>query len=271
MTTTNHPVALVTGASSGIGYATAEALAKAGYRVFGASRRPATRTPAGVIMLTADVTDDTSVANAVKDVLAQAGRIDLLVNNAGTGVIGGAEESSISQAQALFDVNVFGVMRMTKAVLPAMRKQRSGRIINISSVLGLIPSPYNAIYSGTKHAIEGYSESLDHELRAFGIRVALVEPAYTNTGFENNKTKPDQPLPIYDAVRPVIEALMLKSVQQGDAPEVVAETVLKAARDPKPKHRYPAGKMARQVRMLRRFVPEDAFDKSLRKQHGLPV
>lgn len=271
MTTTNQPVALVTGASSGIGYATAEALAWAGYRVFGASRRPATHAPAGVIMLTADVTDDTSVANAVRDVLAQAGRIDLLVNNAGVGVIGGAEESSISQAQALFDVNVFGVMRMIKAVLPAMRKQRSGRIINISSVLGLIPSPYNAIYSGTKHAIEGYSESLDHELRTFGIRVALVEPAYTNTAFENNKTKPDQPLPIYDAVRPAIEALMLKSVQQGDAPEVVAETVLKAARDAKPKRRYPAGKMARQVRMLRRFVPEEAFDKSLRKQHGLPV
>lgn len=271
MTIKNQPVALVTGASSGIGYATAEALAKAGYRVFGASRRPGAHSPAGVIMLTADVTDDTSVANAIRDVLAQAGRIDLLVNNAGIGVIGGAEESSISQAQALFDVNVFGVMRMTKAVLPTMRKQGRGRIVNISSVLGLIPSPYNAIYSGTKHAIEGYSESLDHELRAFGIRVALVEPAYTNTAFENNKTKPDQPLPIYDAVRPAIEELMLKSVQQGDAPEVVAETVLKAARDPKPKRRYPAGKMARQVRMLRRFVPEGAFDKSLRKQHGLPA
>lgn len=271
MSKTNQPVALVTGASSGIGYATAKALASAGYRVFGGSRRPEGNQPRGVTMLALDVTDDASVAHAVKQVLAQAGRIDLLVNNAGVGVVGGAEESSISQAQALFDVNVFGVMRLTKAVLPAMRSQKSGRIVNVSSVLGLIPAPYNAIYSGTKHAIEGYSESLDHELRTLGIRVVLVEPAYTNTAFEDNKIKPDQPLPIYDGARDATTKLMLKSVQQGDAPEIVADTVVKAASERNPKRRYPAGKMARQVRMLRRFVPEDAFDKSLRKQSGLPV
>jgi short-subunit dehydrogenase len=222
-------------------------------------------------MLTCDVTDDASVANLVEDVLAAAGRIDLLVNNAGVGVIGGAEESSIAQAQALFDVNVFGVMRVINAVLPAMRRQGQGRIINISSILGLIPSPYNAIYSASKHAIEGYSESLDHELRTLGIRVALVEPGYTNTAFEENKTKPDQPLSIYDSVRTHTEQFMLKSVRAGDAPEIVAETVLKAAKATVPNRRYPAGKMARRVRMLRRLVPEAAFDKSLRKQAGLLV
>lgn len=271
MSTTNLGVAIVSGASSGIGYATAKALSKAGYRVFGTSRRAIANRSDGVTMLVCDVTDDASVASLVEDVLARAGRIDLLVNNAGVGVVGGAEESSIAQGQALFDVNVFGVMRMTKAVLPAMRRQGSGRIVNISSVLGLIPSPYNAIYSATKHAVEGYSESLDHELRAFGIRVALVEPAYTNTAFEENKTKPDQPLSIYDPVRNAIEKFMVKSVREGDAPEVVAETVLKAAKAAVPNRRYPAGKMARQVSLLRRFVPASAFDKSLRKQHGLPV
>ena len=271
MNKTNPGVALVTGASSGIGYATAKALQKVGYRVFGTSRRAAVERLDGVTMLTCDVTDDASVAKLVEDVLAEVGRIDLLVNNAGVGVIGGAEESSIAQAQALFDVNVFGVMRVTNAVLPTMRRQGKGRIINTSSILGLIPSPYNAIYSSSKHAIEGYSESLDHELRTLGIRVVLVEPGYTNTGFEKNKTKPDQPLSIYDAVRTHTERLMLKSVEQGDAPEIVAATILKAARADVPNRRYPAGKMARQVRMLRRFVPESAFDKSLRKQSGLPV
>jgi short-subunit dehydrogenase len=271
MNKTNLGVALVTGASSGIGYATANALQKAGYRVFGTSQRaPAARLD-GVTMLTCDVTDDASVTKLVEEVLARAGRIDLLVNNAGVGLIGGAEESSIAQTQAVFNVNVFGVMRVTNAVLPAMRRQRKGRIINMSSILGLIPSPYNAIYSSSKHAIEGYSESLDHELRTLGIRVALVEPGYTNTAFEKNKTKPDQPLSIYDSVRAQTERLMLKSVEEGDAPEIVAATVLKAATAAVPNRRYPAGKMARRVRMLRSFVPESAFDKSLRKQAGLPV
>jgi len=271
MNKTNLGVALVTGASTGIGHATAKALQNAGFRVFGTSRRAAARRTDGVTMLTCDVTDDASVAKLVDDVLAEAGRIDLLINNAGIGIVGGAEESSVGQAQALFDVNVFGTMRVTKAVLPTMRRQGKGRIINMSSILGLIPSPYNAIYSASKHAIEGYSESLDHELRAFGIRVALVEPAYTNTAFEENKTKPDQPLSIYDAVRSHTAKFMVKSVKAGDAPEIVAETVLKAASAPVPNRRYPAGKLARQVRMLRRFVPESAFDKSLRKQSGLPV
>src|SRR4029079_12268277 len=120
------------------------------------------------------------------EVLAKAGRIDLLVNNAGVGLPGGAEESSIAQAQTLFDVNVFGVLRVTNPVLPTMRRQGKGRIINLSSLLGLIPSPYNALYASTKHAIEGYSESLNHELRTFGIRVALVEPGFTRTAFEEN-------------------------------------------------------------------------------------
>jgi short-subunit dehydrogenase len=271
METIKAGVALVTGASSGIGYATATALQNAGFRVFGTSRRPVAEKSDGVTMLTCDVTDDASVAKMVDDVLANAGRIDLLVNNAGVGVIGGAEESSIAQAQMLFDVNVFGVMRVTKAVLPTMRRQRKGRIINISSILGLIPSPYNAIYSSSKHAIEGYSESLDHELRTLGIRVVLVEPGNTNTAFEKNKTKPDQALSIYDSARTHTEQFMMKSVEEGDAPEIVAETVLKAASAALPNRRYPAGKMARQVRMLRRFVPESAFDKSLRKQNGLPV
>src|SRR5438067_2008507 len=201
MNKTNPGVAIVTGASSGIGLATANTLSSAGFRVFGTSRRAVPEKSDGITMLTCDVTDDASVSKLVDEVLTETGRIDVLVNNAGIGLLGGAEESSTAQAQALFDVNVFGVIRMTNAVLPAMRRQRNGRIVNLSSVLGLIPAPYSALYASTKHALEGYSESLDHELRSFGIRVVLVEPAYTRTAFEENIVKPDQLLGIYDSAR----------------------------------------------------------------------
>ena len=124
-------------------------------------------------MLTCDVTNDGSVAKLVDEVLAEAGRIDLLVNNAGMGLLSGAEESSMAQAKSLFEVNVFGVLRVTNAVLPTMRRQGKGKIVNLSSVQGFIPAPYFALYSSTKHAVEGYSKSLDHELRPFGIRVCI--------------------------------------------------------------------------------------------------
>src|SRR4029450_5295380 len=193
--------AIVTGASSGIGRASAEALARAGFTVFGTSRRTISDGPHQVSMLTCDVTDDSSVNSLVSTVLSQSGRIDVLVNNAGIGLLGGAEESSISQVQALFDVNLFGVMRVTNAVLPSMRQRGRGRIINISSVLGLIPAPYSAHYAATKHALEGYSESLDHEARAFNVRVSLIEPAFTQSSFDQSALKADSPLKEYDEAR----------------------------------------------------------------------
>lgn len=270
MNNKDSAVALITGTSSGIGLVTAKTLQQAGYRVFGTSRK-ASASIAGITMLTCDVTDEASVKNTVAEVLKQAGRIDLLVNNAGVGLLGGAEESSTTQAHALFNVNVFGITRVTNAVLPTMRSQKQGRIVNISSVLGLIPSPYNALYAATKHAVEGYSESLDHELRTFGIRVVLVEPGFTRTSFEERLTRPDRPLAVYDSVRTGMEVLMRNGVNAGDAPEVVADTVLKAATVAVPKRRYTAGKQANQVRFLCRFLPEALVDKSLRKFNQLPI
>ncbi|ANK84586.1 MULTISPECIES: oxidoreductase [Rhizobium] len=270
MTDKNRSVALVTGASSGIGLATAESLVKAGYRVFGTSRKPAADRP-GITMLICDVAEEASVQAAVAEVVRQTGRLDLVVNNAGIGLIGGAEESSIAQAQRLFDVNVFGVARVANAVLPVMRKQKSGRIINMSSILGLIPAPYNAFYASTKHALEGYSESLDHEVRNFGIRVVLVQPGVTRTSFEENLTRADQPLPVYASERARSEALMRKWVETGDAPEVVADMVVKAATAKKPKLRYSAGKQSRQVRSLRRYLPERLVDSLLRKVNEFPA
>ena len=152
------------------------------------------------------MTSDDSVEAAVGELIRREGRIDLLVNNAGFGVApAGAEESSIEQARAIFDTNFFGIVRMTRAVVPHMRQQGSGRIINIGSVLGFLPMPYGALYAATKHAVEGYSESLDHELRTRGIRVSVIEPAYTKTPFDANFLEPDAKLDEYREIRAAVD------------------------------------------------------------------
>src|SRR2546427_9792340 len=223
-----YKTALVTGASSGIGEATAERLAMAGYKVYGTSRRAAKASERSFELLPLDVTSDESVEATIREVLRAEGRIDLLVNNAGFSVApAGAEESSIEQAQAIFDTNFFGIVRMTRAVLPHMRKQGAGRIINIGSVLGLLPMPYGALYAATKHAIEGYSESLDHELRTRGIRVSVIEPAYTNTPFDANFLQPDAKLDAYREGREGVTKRVNEVMATAEAPGVVADTVLK--------------------------------------------
>jgi NAD(P)-dependent dehydrogenase (short-subunit alcohol dehydrogenase family) len=265
-------VALVTGASSGIGAAAARELVDAGFTVFGTSRKAAAGEERdGVVFLPLDVTDDDSVAGAVREVLDRSGRVDVLVNNAGLGIAGAAEESSIEQARALFDTNLFGSIRMTRAVLPQMREQGSGRVINVSSVLGLVPAPFGALYAATKHAIEGYSESLDHEVREYGIRVLLVEPAYTRTSFDANAIPADEPLPLYERRRGVQDIVLAEAIKGGDEPSVVGETIVAAATDTRPKLRYPAGTLARRVSKLRRYAPSNLFDRQIRKINQLAV
>jgi short-subunit dehydrogenase len=264
-------VAVVTGASTGIGQASARALHAAGYHVFGTYRRAPATPSTDIEVLICDVTRDESVEVAVREVLTKTGRIDVLVNNAGVGLFAGAEESSLHQAKSIFDVNLFGVIRMTNAVLPTMRRQRRGRIVNISSIMGLIPAPYSALYAASKHALEGYSESLDHEVRGSGVRVVLVEPAYTQTSFESNLIKADRPLDEYAQARSNAEDAIRNAMKTADSPELVAHVVLKASTIENPRRRYTAGRMAGQVSLLRRFVPETAFDKSLRKQMRLPA
>src|SRR5438105_6904639 len=233
--------AIVTGASSGIGEATADLLAKAGYKVYGTSRRGARAGNRSFEMLSLDVTRDESVEAAVRKVVRLDGRIDLLVKNAGFSVApAGAEESSIDQARSLFDTNFFGIVRMTRAVVPHMRHQGGGRIINIGSVLGFLPMPYMALYAATKHAIEGYSESLDHELRTRGIRVSVIEPAYTKTEFDANFVQPDSKLDEYREVRAALGKRLKEVVEAADE----ADVVLKAALAPRPKLRYAAGGLA---------------------------
>ncbi|WP_411089808.1 oxidoreductase [Streptomyces sp. 061-3] len=263
--TTNRPVALVTGASSGIGKEAALALVAAGFNVVGTSRDTSRITPLdGVTFLGLDVASDASVATVVQEVSELFGRIDVLVNNAGVGSMGAAEETSVEQAQSVFDTNVFGVMRIVNEVLPHMRAQRRGRIINISSVLGFLPQPYMAAYAASKHAIEGYTESLDHEVRDHGVRALIVEPAYTRTGFEANSAKPDTPLHAYAKQRLSVDRVMAEAIRDGDAPAIVA-----AATDAKPKLRYTAGPLAGRARILRRVAPAQVFDKQIRKMNKL--
>ncbi|MEP7065604.1 MAG: oxidoreductase [Gemmatimonadota bacterium] len=263
-------IALVTGTSSGIGEATAERLARAGYKVYGTSRRGALSGKRSYQMLALDVTSDASVEAAVEKVIQAEGRIDLLVNNAGfsTGPAG-AEESSIEQARSIFDTNFFGIVRMTRAVLPHMRRQGSGRIINIGSVLGFLPAPYMALYAATKHAIEGYSESLDHELRTRGIRVTVIEPAYTKTPFDAHLLEADSQLDEYRDARVLMGKRLQEAVAAADEPSVVADVVLQAAAAVRPNLRYTAGSGASRLSLLRRFAPAGVMDAGIRKEFQL--
>lgn len=262
--------AFVTGASSGIGKAAALALSRAGYRVIGTSRNAKPdEVRNGIRMIACDVTSDESVTAAVALAHAELGRIDLAVNNAGYAVSGAAEESSVEQVRSLFDTNFLGVVRVTNAVLPIMRLQAQGRILNIGSVMGLIPGPFGAYYTASKHAIEGYSESLDHEVRQFGIRIAVIEPWATKTSIEANSPQGDRPVAAYRQTFARYQAAFDAAMATGDTADDVAATILRAAQAKVLRLRYPSGKSAKQTSFARRFLPRALFDRVLRKQFNI--
>ena len=265
----NSKVVVITGVSSGIGRATAAKFALRGCRVFGTVRNLAKTQPiAGVELIQMDIRDEASVQQAIETIIRQASRIDVLVNNAGVALLGATEETSIAEAQTLFDTNVFGVLRTTQAVLPHMRAQRSGRIVNISSVLGFLPAPYMGLYSASKHAVEGLSESLDHEVRKFGIRVALVEPSFTKTSLDANAPHAASKVSAYDAERGIASQAIQNNVQKAPSPESVANTIVDAALGAWKMRRTPKGE-ASFLSRLRRFMPAGPVDSGLRKTFGL--
>jgi len=265
----NPTVIVVTGVSSGIGRATAEKFASRGCRVFGTVRNSAKAQPiAGVELVEMDIRDEASVQRGIQTIIAQAGRIDVLVNSAGVTLLGATEETSVAEAQSLFDTNVFGILRTTQAVLPHMREQRSGRIVNISSVLGFLPAPYMGLYSASKHAVEGLSETLDHEVRKFGIRVALVEPSFTKTNLDINAPETAAKIPAYDAERSVVSQAIQKNVRKAPQPDGVASTIVDAALGTWKMRRTPKGE-ASLLSKLRRFMPAGPVAKGLRKTFGL--
>jgi short-subunit dehydrogenase len=216
-----------------------------------------------------DVRDEESVRSCLRAVLDQARRIDALVNNAGYTLVGSLEETSIEEAKEVFETNFFGVLRMSQAILPIMREQGYGRIVNIGSVVGFLPAPYQGIYAASKHALEGYSESLDHEVRQFGIRVSVIEPGFTRTNIGQNGQLARRPLVPYDSVRNRVLDAVRESVAKGEDPAKVASVVLEALTTRSPRPRYPAGRRARFLSRLRKFVPPSLFDRGLRKQFRL--
>lgn len=265
----NSPVVVITGVSSGIGRAAAQQFAEQGCQVFGTVRNVTKAQPiAGVALVEMDVRDDVSVQRAIETIIGRARRIDVLVNNAGGTLLGTVEETAVAEAQALFDTNVFGPLRTMQAVLPHMRTQRAGRIVNISSVLGFLPAPYMGLYSASKHAIEGMSETLDHEVRNFGIRVVLVEPSYTKTNLDLNAPEAASRIQAYDGERSGVVRAIEKNVQDAPAPDGVAATIVEAALGPWKMRRTPRGQ-ASLLSKLRRFMPAGPVDASLRKTFGL--
>jgi NAD(P)-dependent dehydrogenase (short-subunit alcohol dehydrogenase family) len=259
------PVALVTGASTGIGRSTALLLAQRGYKVYGTARHVPDIALTGVTMLAMDVRNDSSVQSAVRHILIESDRIDLLVNNAGIARVAAAEETSPGEALELFQTNVFGLMRMTNAVLPAMRQRHAGRIVNISSVVGFMPAPFMSAYAASKHAVEGYTESLDHEIRALGIRAVTVQPAFTRSNLAANGAPGASAIADYTAHVNAMRRLVDYSIANGEEPDAVAEIVLRAASATDPKPRYTVGRRARSLAWMRKLIPAKFFARGLRK------
>ena len=227
---------LITGASRGIGLATATLLTQQGYTVFGTSRQPQADTLNGFTLLPLDVRDEDSVRRCVQMVIAQAGHIDVLINNAGHSLSGAVEEASAEDARQLFETNFFGVIRMTNTVLPHMRQATSGHIINISSLAGIIGVPYLGMYAASKHALEGYSASLRYELRQFGIHVSLIEPGDIQTGIV--AVPHSNPIAAYNGIREQVTAVHNANVQNGPPAEKVARVILRAIQSRSPRLRY---------------------------------
>jgi NAD(P)-dependent dehydrogenase (short-subunit alcohol dehydrogenase family) len=249
-----NKVALVTGSATGIGYDIAIHLARNGYLTYATMRdlqkakgikeiAQTDNLPLHVIRL--DVTDDGSIGEAIDTVISESGRIDVLVNNAGYGLMGSVEDTTVEELKAQFETNLFGAFRVTRAVLPHMRKQSSGAIINISSVAGRVGLPLYSAYASTKFGLEGMSESMAYELQPFGIKVAIIEPDFIKTNFRREKAAlATEDSPYYRMTQSALEKLEGKV---RGSPAEVAKAVIHAIENPKPKLRYPVGKEAEEL------------------------
>jgi short-subunit dehydrogenase len=260
-------VALVTGASSGIGKETAKLLVQNGFTVYGAARRVermADLKDAGIKLLTMDVTDEDARVKGVNEILQNEERIDILVNNAGYGSFGSLEDVPISEAKYQFEVNIFGLARLTQLVLPTMRKQHSGKIINISSIGGKLGEPHGVWYHATKFAVEGLSDSLRMELKQFGIDVVIIEPGAILTewaGIARENLLKVSGNSVYKTLANKHANMFVNADKHGSKPIVVARTIVKAALSTRPKTRYATGGGAKIILFLRRILSDKMFDR----------
>lgn len=275
---------LVTGCSSGIGRATALALLEAGYPVYASARRAETLTDlvaAGAVPLRVDVTDEESMVEAVEKIGANHGAVGVLVNNAGYGHQGPAEEVSVEAFRAQLETNLFGLARLTQLVLPGMREQGWGRVVNVSSVGGRLAFPGGAPYHASKWAVEGWSEALRYEVKPFGVGVSLVEPGPVHTRFVDTAMEIINDGPVdspYAQFRRDLAGRIRSGYPEKGLPawfitstdEDVARAVVRAARSARPRTRYVVGRMARSLMLLRRLLPDSVFQAAMRTQFPVP-
>jgi short-subunit dehydrogenase len=263
-------IVLITGASSGIGRAAALALLRAGHTVYGAARRIQSMEGVGASgghVLPMDVTNDADLERVARTILDQQGRIDALVNNAGFGLYGAAEDVPLEQARYQLEVNLFGPARLTQLVLPHMRKQRSGTIVNVSSMGGEITFPLGAWYHASKHALEAYSDALRQEVKRFGIDVVLIQPGLIKTEFGDVTSQAVREISGHGAYRELAEGLARSTEaiygqnSKASDPSVVANAIRKAVEAARPRPRYPVGYMARPLLALNRLLPARIFDR----------
>ena len=275
-----HPVVLITGASSGIGLACAQHLHRQGYRVYGTSRkapwpsllRPSEAQPANsFVLLPLDVTQKSSVKQVVEAIWEREGRLDVVVNNAGIALVGSVEDTSLEEAQTEFDTNFFGVLRVCRAVLPLMRQQRSGCIVNISSIAAAIGIPFQSVYSASKAALEALTKSLRMEVQPYGIRVVLVQPGDIDTGIAARRQKTQAARgSIYQERLDRALAVMEKDEMAGPPPETVALLVERIIKTPHPRVCYVAGPLTEHGALaLKKTLPSRVFEWALMKYYRL--
>ena len=267
-------VALITGASSGMGKSTANLLHSQGYTVYGAARRTDEMDDLkakGMGVVALDLTNDESIVEAVNTILSKEGRIDILVNNAGYGSYGAVEDVPLDEARRQFEVNLFGMARLTQLILPTMRKQKSGRIVNISSMGGKIYTPLGAWYHATKHAVEGWSDCLRLELKEFGIDVVVVEPGGIKTPWgqiaaENLKKTSGKGAYASFANKVAESTKKMYTGNQLTDVNILGQTIAKAATDKRPKTRYVKGYMAKPAIAIRKWFGDKVYDKVIMSQ-----
>jgi len=273
MAATAQKVVLITGASSGIGKACADYLQARGYQVFGTQRRASSPpTGRGVEMIAMDVDDDRSVEDGIDALVQKAGRIDAVVNNAGNAYMGAVEDTSIAEAKAQLETNFFGVLRVCRAVLPIMRRQGAGHIVNISSLAGVLGLPFSGLYSASKFALEGMTESLRWEARSHGVRVVLIEPGDFRSQLAATRRTVGGAA-TNDAYRAAFEKF--KTQQEKDeagapSPEPIAQLVERILRDPSPRLRYSVGMLGQRIVIpLKKLLPQRLFEFALSRALGL--
>ena len=281
----SQKVVLLTGATDGLGKAAAIFLAEHGYRVFGAGRSAAKRAELDTLArekklplesLEMDVCDDESVRRAVESVYAKAGEVDVLINNAGTSYVACVEDMRMEDWRRQFEINFFGVVRVTQMVMPRMRERRRGRVLMMSSASGLVTPPTQGAYSASKHALEGLSNALRHELYPFGVETVLIEPGYIVTGIQQAAVELAQPY--LDKIQSGPYAKVYASAWAGSkssraksktTPEDCARVILQAMEAPHPKPRYTVTPLATMVKWSKRLLPDSAIDRMIRRRYGI--